>query len=363
MVHPAQQDFGDVLSRAESLYYEAKFNDAIQLLTPFDDSLKAEPGRVKERVSVNLQLALGYVALNEFDKAKSHFIEMCTLDAECSIKADQYPPKVRTLFEDARNQARRDAAERAYQDGLEADKRNDLAESVRKFRDARRLNPEHPIAPQYVTLSEAKLRVGIDQKLLDWRKNFENGDLTQAATIYKQLLSMNVDGMATKAIDQIQFDYRKSLTASLDSWNRACQSGDTVGMARVRTEASAKMPDVSTGQDVLAQMNTCTVKPCVSLDPQTAILRVKTSAKPVLPPQLERTLRGAPAQAVQVDARIEQNGDVAVLSTRGENPAINDAVRVAVEKWKFSPAIVENEARCVRTVFPIVITSGMEASQ
>src|SRR5262245_10389286 len=301
MAHPTRQDLGDVLSRAESLYYEAKFNDAIQLLTPFDDSLKAEPGRIKERVSVKLQLALGYLALNELEKAKSHFIEMCTLDSECSINADQYPPKIRSMFEDARNQAHKDAAERAYQDGLEADKRDDLAESVRKFRDARRLNPAHPDAPQYVTLSEEKLRVGIDQKLLDWHKNFENGDLTQAATIYKQLMSMNVDGMATKAIDEIQFDYRKSLTASLDTWNRACQSGDTVGMARVRTEASARMPDATTGQDVLAQMNTCTVKPCVSLDPQTAILRVKTSAKPVIPPQLDRTLRGAPTQTVRVD--------------------------------------------------------------
>ena len=74
-----------MLSRAEALYYEAKFNDAIALLTPFDESLKADAGRIKERTSVKLQLALGYLALkNELDKAKSNFVEMCTLDSECS---------------------------------------------------------------------------------------------------------------------------------------------------------------------------------------------------------------------------------------------------------------------------------------
>lgn len=352
-----------MLSRAEALYYEAKFNDAIALLTPFDESLKADAGRIKERTSVKLQLALGYLALNELDKAKSNFVEMCTLDSECSMNADQYPPKVRTLFEEAKSQARKAAAEQAYQAGMEAYKKDELADAVRKFRQAQRLNPDDPNATQYATLSEEKLRVAIDQKLFDWRRSFDNGEMAPAATLYKQLLSMNVDGMAAKAIDEIQGDYRKALTASLDNWNRACQSGDTTGMARARTEASDKLPDPSIGQDVLTQMTTCNVKPCVSLDPQTAILRVKTSAKPEIPAQLERTLRGSPPQTVRVDARIEQNGDVAVLATRGENPAVNDAVRIAVQKWKFSPTMVENEARCVRTVFPIVITRATEASQ
>ena len=103
IAQPTRQDLGDVLSRAENLYYEAKFNDAIELLTPIDESLKGQPGRVKERVSVKLQLALGHMALNELDKARTHFVEMCTLDLECAIKADQYPPKVRTLFEESKS--------------------------------------------------------------------------------------------------------------------------------------------------------------------------------------------------------------------------------------------------------------------
>ena len=288
-----------MLSRAEALYYEAKFNDAIELLTPFDESLKAEPGRIKERVRVKLQLALGYLALNEFDKAKSNFVEMCTLDSECSMNADQYPPKVRTLFEEAKSQARKAAAEQAYQAGMEAYKKDELADAVRKFRQAQRLNPDDPNATQYAALSEEKLRVAIDQKVFDWRKSFDNGEIAPAATLYKQLLSMNVDGMAAKAINEIQTDYLKALAASLDNWNRACQSGDTLGMARMRTEASTKLPDASLGQEVLAKMNSCTVKPCVSLDPQTAILRVKTSAKPEIPSQLERTPARLPAQTVR----------------------------------------------------------------
>jgi hypothetical protein len=84
------------------------------------------------------------------------------------------------------------------------------------------------------------------------------------------------------------------------------------------------------------------------------MLHLKRSNQPEIPPVLQKSLDHA--QTVQVEARIQENGDVAVLAVRGENMAINDVVRSSVEKWQFSPTIVENESRCVDTVFPIVIT-------
>ena len=88
-----------------------------------------------------------------------------------------------------------------------------------------------------------------------------------------------------------------------------------------------------------------------------AMLRVKSSNQPEIPLALQRSLDHA--RTVRVEARIEENGDVAVLTVLGENTAINDVVRSAVEKWKFFPAVFENKTRCVETVFPIVITPSL----
>jgi hypothetical protein len=96
--------------------------------------------------------------------------------------------------------------------------------------------------------------------------------------------------------------------------------------------------------------------PCIVMDVHAAMLRVKSTVQPEFPVTLRRSLSTSP-HTVSVEARIEQNGDVTVLKVRGENEAINKAVLGAVGRWKFSPAIVESEPRCVETVFPIVVTS------
>jgi TonB family protein len=120
------------------------------------------------------------------------------------------------------------------------------------------------------------------------------------------------------------------------------------------------IPDPAFGQDLIGQMATCSVKPCIKLDAPSVMLRVRSSEQPKIPPQVE--LRGA-VHTVRVQARIAENGDVTVVSANGESSAINDAVRTAVEKWKFSPAVVDRETRCVDTVFPIAITRTSEVSK
>src|SRR4249919_1644751 len=68
------------LSQAESLYFEARFRESIQLLIPLDQSLQEQPNQVKERVKVKLQLALDHIGLNETPQAKARFSELCGLD-------------------------------------------------------------------------------------------------------------------------------------------------------------------------------------------------------------------------------------------------------------------------------------------
>ena len=57
-----------------------------------------------------------------------------------------------------------------------------------------------------------------------------------------------------------------------------------------------------------------------------------------------------------MQARIDEKGNVTVKEVRGGNAAIQNAVKAAVERWKFLPAIVEQQVRCVETEIPIVIS-------
>src|SRR5262249_6126984 len=97
-----KQDVGEVLTRSEALYYDANFKEALRLLVPLDQALQSEPGHLQEKGRVKLQLALVYVALDDVGKAKATFGEMCSLGTECSIDTQKYPPKVVTLFEEAK---------------------------------------------------------------------------------------------------------------------------------------------------------------------------------------------------------------------------------------------------------------------
>ena len=84
------------------------------------------------------------------------------------------------------------------------------------------------------------------------------------------------------------------------------------------------------------------------------MVRLKTRVDPVPPPAAYNLLRRSPL-TVRVKTRIEETGSVTVNQTQGENAAVNEAVRSAVQRWKFSPAIVHDEIRCVETEIPIVI--------
>jgi tetratricopeptide (TPR) repeat protein len=395
---PRPEDIDATLNHSEELYYQAKFKESVDLLTALDKSIQSRPDALPQKVRLKLQLALGYFALDDVKTARSHFGEMCALDPKCSIDVEKYPPKVVSLFDEVKATQKdnrchmicdsigsylatgkidaaaqqlstetdehrpcgcvadllKTAAEKSFRDGTEAFKRDDFATAAKHFHDALRLNPDYALPVQYLSLLQAKLRLASDQKLLEWRKNFEARDFSQAAARYRELVTLNVEGAAGPALEQIRTEYRKSVAVSKLEWDAACRSRNTVGMERLRRDTGLMLPDPAIAQDLTDQMATCSPKPCVRMDVEMAMLRLTKSNQPEIPLALQKSLDHA--RTVQVESRIEENGDVAVLAVRGENTAINDVVRSAVEKWKFSPAIVENEKRCVETVFPIVIT-------
>ena len=84
-------------------------------------------------------------------------------------------------------------------------------------------------------------------------------------------------------------------------------------------------------------------------------IRPETRVNPEIPPALQNVLRSPLARTVYVTVRIDESGNVETGDVRGENALVNEAVRSAVAKWKFFPAIVQSETRCVETVLPIAI--------
>jgi hypothetical protein len=129
-------------------------------------------------------------------------------------------------------------------------------------------------------------------------------------------------------------------------------------MERTRREAELILPNSAIAQDLTSQMASCTSKPCVRMEVQSVMRRLKTSLEPEIPSDQRRSLQTLVARTVQVNARIDESGDVSVLSVRGLNRAIGDAVSSSVEKWKFFPTVIENESRCVETVFSIVLPAS-----
>src|SRR5262252_1110021 len=81
----AQDDLENTLTRAQALYYEARFKDSVDLLLPLDSQLRQQPGHPSESIRVKLQLALGYIGQNQTAQAKSVFQEVCALDTSYSL--------------------------------------------------------------------------------------------------------------------------------------------------------------------------------------------------------------------------------------------------------------------------------------
>ena len=82
-----------------------------------------------------------------------------------------------------------------------------------------------------------------------------------------------------------------------------------------------------------------------------AMARLKSQVSPSIP--FERL----PTEPVNLRAkvRIDENGNVAVKEISGASPYVNEAMRSAMERWKFLPATVGDQRRCVETELPVLL--------
>jgi tetratricopeptide (TPR) repeat protein len=384
----------DALTRAESLYFEAKFKDAIQLLQHADDLLRPRTDRLTDKINVKLQLALAHIGLNETPLAKASLRELYAIDQEYRLDPQQFPPKVIALADEAkaeqsearcqsiRTDARKyldtgnavaalnltqsmkskcsgldtmepELAELFYKTGVETYKAGQYSEALEKFRSALKLAPKHELAAQYYDLTQGKLQVNADRVLLDWRKSLETHDLKQAALRYQQLKSSK-DAPSPQILEQMRTEYRSALSSLVDLWNRSCATGDAATMESIPQQLPDHLTDASLGEDLLSQMKPCVKKGCMPITTQLALARLKVQVNPVLTPALQDIVKRGPT-TVQVKSRIDEKGGVTVLDTQSSSPLLNDVVRNAVEKWKFSPVMDDKGPRCAEVDIPIII--------
>jgi tetratricopeptide (TPR) repeat protein len=384
-------DPNEMLARAEALYYQADFSKSIELLLRADELIQQQPGNVPEKIDVKLQLALGFIGLNDTARAKDYLRQLYALNPDHRIDPQIFSPKVIQLAEDARSeqnelrcQSAKDEAQRQlgtgnadavvkliqsnegkcsgltplksktadvlFKQGLEAYKKTEMDLALQKFRAALSAEPKHELATEYLDLTESKLEIAADRALLAWRKDFNEGQFALAARDYRELVSRG----SSESIDQVRGEYRRAVSSLVDSWNRACPNNDEKAMEEVRLRVNEMVPESLFVEDILAKMKTCTRTGCLQMTSQLALTRLKMRVDPEFPAYALSQLKVSPV-VVHVKARINEKGDIATTEAYGGSPLLHTAVRTAVQQWKFSPALVDDQARCVDTDIPIII--------
>jgi TonB family protein len=280
-----------------------------------------------------------------------------------------------------------EAADLLYKTGMEAYKTSDYSTSVQTFQAALKFSPKHELATQYLELAQGRLQVAEDRAVIQWQKSFDAQNLPDAAEEYRKIAAFN-DPKLSPMLRQASEQYRKKLTSLVDSWNQACPAGDNTVMTDIRKQITDLLPDPNFGEDIRSHMMSC-IKPvlkteappetrptitaeakpevrsvpmtgssnqCLQLDYRVAMTRIiaKSKVDPEIPREARSYIQGGTV-TVKVRIRIDETGTVVSTDTPGGNPMFNNAVRNAVEHWKFTPALDASGPRCVDTDIPIQI--------
>jgi hypothetical protein len=384
-------DVNTALRQAEQLYYEAQFKEVLDLLLPIDVALDLQTEASQNRIKVKLQLALAYIGLSETSAARDRFGEIVDLDPSYSLDPQRYSEKVIELFDEVKEEHNRnrcrticmegdrlldigdaesllarlqsaasdcvclqaialDAADHFFQQGLEAYKQQNFPAALEDFRVALQFRSDHSLTNSYIQLTLDKLRLAADRLFLEWRQNFEAKQFSLAAAAFNRLQAANIEGSATSSIDQAVMLYRDAVSRIVNEWMQACTKGDAIAMDGAKNRTTEMLPDSTIAADLQARMQTCTNQKCLPVATRLAMARLKTRVNPEISTSvLTRSV------TVRVQARIDEQGNVSVTGVRGGNAVIQDAVKSAVERWKFLPAVVDKQPRCVETEISIQI--------
>src|SRR5262245_38426297 len=123
----ASDEIRDALKQAQTLYYDARFNDSIELLLQLDQRLQKEPNRQQDQIATKLQLVLAYVGLNRSDQAKAVMRQLYAIDKTYSLDPVLYAPKVIALAEAAKAETTTTHCETKRSDVVKSIEKGDVA--------------------------------------------------------------------------------------------------------------------------------------------------------------------------------------------------------------------------------------------
>jgi hypothetical protein len=167
-------------------------------------------------------------------------------------------------------------------------------------------------------------------------------------------------------------EYRKAVTARVESFNHSCEAGTVVSLDTLRLELGNLLPNEKIAADLVSRVYPCepaaqppapvakvdapvaspvAASKCLEMPSQQAMARLKSQVSPNLP--FER-IPSSPV-SFRVKVRIDENGNVSVKEIEGSTAYVNEAMRAAIERWKFSPAVVQDQRRCVEAELPVVL--------
>jgi hypothetical protein len=162
---------------------------------------------------------------------------------------------------------------------------------------------------------------------------------------------------AATALEEIRGEYRKGVSALAAAWKQSCSNSQVLPLDEARSQVLMMLPDPSIAQDILAEIKPCApVTPvpqsCLQMAPQLAMTRLRTRVDPDIP----RSARPGTPVRLLVKANIDNTGRVTVHEIQGGDDFFKERVKAAVEQWRFLPAITGEQARCVETELPIVLS-------
>ena len=90
------------------------------------------------------------------------------------------------------------------------------------------------------------------------------------------------------------------------------------------------------------------------MNSQLALARLRSRVDPQFTGFITSQLK-ASSVTVRIKARINEKGEVTASEPQGGNPLLYPGIRYAIGQWKFSPTVIQGQARCIDTEIPLVI--------
>jgi hypothetical protein len=294
-VEASAQNIASDIARAEDFYYQARFNDALSLLSSIEERLRAD-GSASDKARVKMLSGLCHLALDDQPQARARFLEFCVLEPGHVFDEQRFPPKVVSIFKEVSedcdrcvrqcsrgaepaaagnsgNAAVRDAHDErcpcmstvAVPDDAHLQRGRDLllqkkySEALQEFQGLLRAAPENDQIRQGVELAQKEIDSALNAAVSDWRRLFSERQFEQAAVVYEVIRSLENDstGQPRELAAQISVQYQTTFRDLFTTWNSACARKDSVASVAIRQWGRDLDPHRVIQPEMLDRMQEC----------------------------------------------------------------------------------------------------------